>query len=1098
MAVSLQQRKQWAGITGDGETEQENGVVSQRKKWIGLSPVDEQEERNIPESEKPSLFGRIKEGVSGLAEKATGFFEKKRQERRDLKVGTTETDFDLDIKTPESVEGMLDYDLSSTPLGPKQRESAKMSLTLDQLESPILDSVVGGIEETGLSLKAGTGGVVSGTGMAANWLGYEGLGDRLVKKGGEWQNYAPETPEDLKKFNWKDIQNPRFWTTQVARGVPFTIAALPLFFAGATITSAVTAAAGITGLSAVILNTIGAGVLPTVFEASIEAGGVYDESLRRGMSKEDADKAADKTFKGTATILGISNSLQFLPFLRATKADDALIQRMVSSNSGWIKKTAKGVALFGLESGTEGAEEVAQEAVAAEALGDEFNLLDMETQRTFALGAAQGIAFSAGGVIVDTSTGQNKTKEFVDMARDDAQDTVERIKDKTLDKAGLGEMTDVAKHQQLEKIAKENPDLIREATKEVLGEKIAVEEAMQQQIEQQEAPEESVEISEALEPLAQEAKGYDSEAEFVSDQIFSKTIPGEIKAEIEASYEGETFADKLSSFYENARQEVQAEDVEVPEGLGPLAQEARNYDSVEEFIESSYDTVQKQIDYVVETGMEDIDTSAFSDKRITGSLYKGKKEADIIKDVAKSDDVYLKTDEALPESGDSLLDEGEKVYKIAATRSNGREVTSKVSEDFYNAVKNLKQLKESVPTTAGELKDIYNQAIAQEEARPDVVAEAQQDVIEERETIVRREQKLDEVIEEKIDTTKNINDVQSTLKSVRERLQQAVTEAEGMAVVAREQRAGINTEDVALLKRVYANSDRFQAGDIETMRAYSKKSRDLVNRVIENVQEAHPEMGEREAFDFALDLPTKRQETPRNELIRELEDKEKKLSEYLDQLKEKQKELKIQEDDALSRSWVKALSLQEDLISIIRVPDTRIPLGKGPEKVSRLEARVRGKLDEFTPGEIDELGLSTYNQVNNKDNVAKASEYVANNPNEAIRVVKGEISPPKGVLVNSVYVALKELGSADTEIATRVASLASTRYGQEISVLQEIDTDSPVTLMEEIVKTRIEAFEKRTGEDHNDKIKQEVEKIEKELKVPNNEQWDSFLEEIRC
>ena len=355
---------------------------------------------------------------------------------------------------------------------------------------------------------------------------------------------------------------------------------------------------------------------------------------------------------------------------------------------------------------------------------------------------------------------------------------------------------------------------------------------------------------------------------------------------------------------------------------------------------------------------------------------------------------------------------------------------------------------------------------------------------------------LKDVVSEKIKNVKDTKTAKNVLKEIRTELDKAVVEAEAIAVIAVEQRAGLDTNSIARLKRIVSLNKKFREGDIETIR--NSKSKNLINKVIENVQEVHPEMSEQEAFDFAMNLPTKADEKGRTPNIVDLERREKRLRKYLEQLKEKQKELSIKESDALANEWTKALAAQEKLVAIVRVPRAQLPVGEGKLKVSRLEARVRGQLKEMTPADIEKLGLSTFRQMNKKDQIARASQYVAENKEDALRVVKGEIEAPDGILVNSIYVALKELGSADTELATKVATLGATRAGQEISILSEILKDSPVSMMENIVKTRVEAFEKRTGKRVSDKIKSEKKKIDADLKAPNARQWDAFLREILC
>lgn len=460
--------------------------------------------------------------------------------------------------------------------------------------------------------------------------------------------------------------------------------------------------------------------------------------------------------------------------------------------------------------------------------------------------------------------------------------------------------------------------------------------------------------------------------------------------------------------------------------------------------------------------------------------------------------VNRKTDKiiALEES----IKKGDQLPAIPVYKENGQYFTNKDGDNrliaYQNVgVKDISVRIEGKTTLAPDVKQKQEREKANKSIKRDTTP-AKKSAKPEEETI-KKEPTIKEITQKQVEAVKDIKTVKSTLKDIRTELEQAVVEAEALATIASEQRAGINTDDVAKLKRIISVNKKFQDGDIETLRS-SDKVRDLANRVIENVQEVRPAMSEDEAFEFAKNLPTKAQEQPRNQAIKELEKKEKKLSKYLEQLRAKQEELRILEDDALSKEWQRALAVQENLISIIRVPGTQLPVGEGKVKLSRLEARMRGMLDNASQEQIDDLGLATYNQVKNKENVASAAEYVVNNPDEAIRIIKGEIEPPAGILRNSIYVALKNLGTADTDLATRIASLAATRYGQEISVLQEIAKDNPVTMMEEVVRTRIEAFEKKTGGKMAERIKAEIKKIDAELKAPSARTWDSFLNSIVC
>jgi len=180
----------------------------------------------------------------------------------------------------------------------------------------------------------------------------------------------------------------------------------------------------------------------------------------------------------------------------------------------------------------------------------------------------------------------------------------------------------------------------------------------------------------------------------------------------------------------------------------------------------------------------------------------------------------------------------------------------------------------------------------------------------------------------------------------------------------------------------------------------------------------------------------------------------------------------------------------------VSVPRQQLPVGEGKKKLSRLEARVTESLTK-APDEVKDL--STYNQMVKKDQVGKAVTYVNENPDEAIQVLRGEKEAPKGLLNNSIFVALYNQAKGDTLLARKLATLASTRAGQEISILTELDPDSPVKYMRDVVKIREEAFTKRF---RNKTVKQATDQVVKDIKksvqVPDKTAWASFLKSIEC
>ena len=344
-----------------------------------------------------------------------------------------------------------------------------------------------------------------------------------------------------------------------------------------------------------------------------------------------------------------------------------------------------------------------------------------------------------------------------------------------------------------------------------------------------------------------------------------------------------------------------------------------------------------------------------------------------------------------------------------------------------------------------------------------------------------------------------IKDVKTSLSNIKTQIDQLTTTAKGIATLAQEQRAGLNTKDIAKLKRIYAKSTKFQEGDIQTIRASNTGT--LLNNVIEDIQTKYPDLSEQEAFDFALNLPNKANESIKNTpQLRTLREQKKSLDNYMELLRTKETQLQGVASESTYNEWQSVLNAQEELAKIVEVPRYNLPVeGAGKERVSRLEARMKGVLKNASQDVIDQLGLSTFNQLNKDENIAKASEYVLNNPDEAMRVLSGEIPAPKGILNNAIFVAMERMSLGDVNLARKLASLASTRAGQEIGILSEIDSNSPVKAMSNVIKVREQAFAKKyAGRSVTEVKKDVVKKIKASIKPPTKDDWSSFIDSIEC
>ena len=186
-------------------------------------------------------------------------------------------------------------------------------------------------------------------------------------------------------------------------------------------------------------------------------------------------------------------------------------------------------------------------------------------------------------------------------------------------------------------------------------------------------------------------------------------------------------------------------------------------------------------------------------------------------------------------------------------------------------------------------------------------------------------------------------------------------------------------------------------------------------------------------------------------------------------------------------------------VKTVEVPSSKLPVGTGEQTASKLEAEMKGVVGKATPEEIEALGLSTSNTAYNKQQLTDAAKYVTNNADEALKVIQGEIPPPRGLLENSIFVALTQQAKTDIELALKLTGLASKRHGQEIQILSQIDRDNPVRLLNEIYKIREEvAMKKYGGKSAKEVTEKFIKKGETKMKPPQLTDWGSIIKIVRC
>jgi hypothetical protein len=161
---------------------------------------------------------------------------------------------------------------------------------------------------------------------------------------------------------WKSFFDPKWIQRNVARTVPSSVA----LWAPALATGGLTAGLAKVG------GALTAGALNRAMESAIEAGGTYEEALAKGMSPQEADKAADSTFRKNLALVGLNIAEVVATFFPATKL------------TAKIGKAATTVGRLAVAGGSEALEEALQEKAQREALGEPFSWKDPRTQAALA------------------------------------------------------------------------------------------------------------------------------------------------------------------------------------------------------------------------------------------------------------------------------------------------------------------------------------------------------------------------------------------------------------------------------------------------------------------------------------------------------------------------------------------------------------------------------------------------------------------------------------------------------------------------------------------------------------------------------------------
>lgn len=176
--------------------------------------------------------------------------------------------------------------------------------------------------------------------------------------------------------------------------------------------------------------------------------------------------------------------------------------------------------------------------------------------------------------------------------------------------------------------------------------------------------------------------------------------------------------------------------------------------------------------------------------------------------------------------------------------------------------------------------------------------------------------------------------------------------------------------------------------------------------------------------------------------------------------------------------------------------------GTGPLRTRGLSEGIEAKAIESSLTES--FGdLPEYHQLSMADQAARAADYIAKSPEDALEVAMGRKAPPRGVLPESILVAVEKqaVAAGDLETLRQLATeskltTAATTMGQRIRTLGERDPTSPVGAIHAVQEARRAALEAKQSTAFKDVAKEIRSEIRRN--APTRDAWMSFLQEIQC
>jgi hypothetical protein len=289
---------------------------------------------------------------------------------------------------PSNAE-MLSALVSRSPFGKNltKKIQSGQQLTSGELNAARYFNLIKSADNSGNrilnDIKAGFGDVLATAGGVAQYLGAENIGKEMQRRGEAtsaiWGQTSPNFGDDI------------------IRALPFTLSLAPVMMGAGLAGAGVAGAAGLGEFGSAVIGSIAGGAASRPLESLMEAGGTYNDARARGMSVEDAEKAADSVFRNNMK-LGIMDIAELgTAFLPAPSNVKNAALRTVFTGGGKTGSIARFLARMGLTGAQEGLEEGIQENIQRSAMGEPVSWTDPQVKRAMEIGAVFGVGMGTAG-----------------------------------------------------------------------------------------------------------------------------------------------------------------------------------------------------------------------------------------------------------------------------------------------------------------------------------------------------------------------------------------------------------------------------------------------------------------------------------------------------------------------------------------------------------------------------------------------------------------------------------------------------------------------------------------------------------------------------